>query len=255
MSMSAVKGRRSSRTGNPISETGEPRGGVSNAHPIKMQFNPSPTELTTAATDVAIGVMSIAAIGYLWQFAEYDGWKVALWCWVLGVLAAAALLGAVAHGFSWSTRAWKLLWKPLLLFLGVTVSLFVVGAAYDWGGLTVARRALPVLLALAVVFFAVTQLVSGAFLVFVVYEIVAMLFALGVYGYLSMNGTGAGMGLMAFGVALNIAAAVIQATRTVSFTLIWPFDHNGVFHIVQMVALVVLVAGLRVSLLAAPLTS
>jgi hypothetical protein len=101
---------------------------------------------------------------------------------------------------------------------------------------------------LALLFYGATRVVSGAFLVFVLYELAAMLFALSVYGYLAAKGTTGGMGLMALGVALSIIAAVIQATRFVSFTLIWPFDHNGVFHLVQLVALVALAAGIRSSI-------
>jgi hypothetical protein len=214
-----------------------------------MQLNPIPTELTTAATDVVLAVLAIVCAGYLWRLSEYDGWKVGLWCWVFGILAAAALLGAVAHGFAWSTRVWNLFWIPLFLLLGLTVALFVVGAIYDWRGLPPARASLPILVIVALAFFGVTRVVSGAFLVFVLFEALAMLFALVVYGYLAANGTTSGMGLMMCGVALNIVAAAAQATRAFSFTLIWPFDHNGVFHLVQMVALVVMTAGLRSSLL------
>jgi hypothetical protein len=213
-----------------------------------MQFNPAQTELTTAATDVALGIMAVGCAAYLWRFNGYDIWKVGLWCWVFALLAGAALLGAVAHGFVWSTRTWNLLWVPLFLLLGITVALFVVGAVYDWRGLAAARFSLPIMVLLALVFFVVTQAASGAFLVFVLYEATAMIFALAVYGYLALGGSTSGMGLMTLGVALNVFAAAIQATRSVSFTLIWQFDHNGVFHLVQMVALAVLAGGIRSSL-------
>ena len=216
-----------------------------------MQLNPLPTELTTAATDVALGLLAIACAAYLWRFAEYDSWKVNLWCGVFGVLAVAALLGAVAHGFVWSTKMWHLFWIPLFLLLGLAVALFVVGAVYDWLGPSAARIALPVMVVLALVFFSVTQMVSGAFAVFIVFEAAAMLFALAVYGYLATTQNSSGMGLMAAGVALNIAAAAAQASQTVSFTLIWRFDHNGVFHLVQMLGLIVLTAGLKSSLVSA----
>ncbi len=215
-----------------------------------MHFNPAHTELTTAATDVALGLLAIGSVIYLWRMSELDSWKVGLWCWVFGLLAAAALLGAVAHGFVWSTRVWNLLWIPLFLLLVLTVALFVVGAIYDWRGIAPARASLPIMVVLALLFFGVTRVASGAFVVFVLYEVFAMLFALAVYGYLAMGARGAGMGLMAAGVGLNIAAAAIQATRSVSFTLIWQFDHNGVFHLVQMVALVVMTAGIKTSLVA-----
>ena len=214
-----------------------------------MQLNPIPTELTTAVTDLALCVLAVGCARYLIRFREHDRWKVRLWSWVFGMLAAAALLGAVAHGFAWSATVWDLLWFPLFLLLGLTVALFVVGAIYDWRGLPAAQKAVPIMIVLAVVFFGVTQVASGAFLVFVLYEAVAMFFAFGVYGYLTAKENSRAMSLMLLGVGLNIVAATVQATQVVTFTLVWPFDHNGVFHLVQMIALVVLCAGLRHSLL------
>jgi len=215
-----------------------------------MHFNPIATELTTAATDVALGVLAFGCATYLFRFRQCDRWKVGLWTWLYGMLGAAALLGAVAHGFAWSPTVWDLLWLPLFLLLGLSVALFVVGAIYDWRGSPAAQKSMPIMVLLAVAFFTVTQVAQGAFLVFVLFEAGAMLFALGVYGHLAIRASEIAMRLMLVGVGLNIVAAAIQATQVLSFTLIWPFDHNGVFHIVQMGALVVLCAGLRNSLLA-----
>jgi len=94
-------------------------------------------------------------------------------------------------------------------------------------------------------FFLLTQLIRGSFLVFVIYEAVAMLLALSIYAYLAVRHRRDGAALMAVAIVLNIVAAAIQASGSVSLTVIWPFDHNGVFHLVQMVAVVVLVLGLR----------
>ena len=55
----------------------------------------------------------------------------------------------------------------------------------------------------------------------------------------------AGAGLIAAGIILNLAAAAAQASGTILITVVWPFDHNSVFHIIQTVALVVLLLGLR----------
>ena len=57
-----------------------------------------------------------------------------------------------------------------------------------------------------------------------------------------------GVWLMVFGIGRNIVAAAIQASGTVRLNLGVPLDHNGVFHLVQMVAIVVLVAGVGRSL-------
>jgi hypothetical protein len=55
--------------------------------------------------------------------------------------------------------------------------------------------------------------------------------------------------LMAAGVLVTIIAAAIQASGSVSLTLIWPFDHNGLYHLVHMVGALLLLAGLRAALL------
>jgi hypothetical protein len=53
--------------------------------------------------------------------------------------------------------------------------------------------------------------------------------------------------LMAAGVLVSIIAAGIQALKNVSVTIVFEFDHNGIFHIVQILGIILLVAGLRLS--------
>jgi hypothetical protein len=136
------------------------------------------------------------------------------------------------------------LWRPLFLSLGLVVAMFVVGAVFDLKGESAARSWLVPMLVLAVVFFAVTQIGSGSFRIFVVYEALAMVGALGIYLFLARKRCLAGAGTVAAGIMLNIVAATIQATGTIAVTIVVPFDHNGVFHLVQIVALIVLTRGL-----------
>ena len=72
-----------------------------------------------------------------------------------------------------------------------------------------------------------------------------MLFCLAVYLTLAVQGRLAGVGWMIAGVAITIFAAVLQATRAVTFTLVVPFDCNGVFHLVQLPGLLCLLIGVR----------
>ena len=212
------------------------------------EFNASATELTTAATDALLGFLALACVALLQQHRKADRWKVGIWTGALATLAAAALLGAVVHGLELDNGTRELLWRPLYFLLGLLVALFVVAASYDWLGEKPARRVLLVMIPVAVGFFAITQLLSGAFLVFVVYEAVAMLAVLGIYVSLASRRRLPGAELMALAILLNIVAAGIQASGSVRFALVWPFDHNGLFHIVQMIAVVVLMLGLRQSL-------
>ena len=97
----------------------------------------------------------------------------------------------------------------------------------------------------AVAFFAVTQVFRTAFVAFLVYEALAMLAALAIYAHLCVNGQLPGAGWMLGGIVLSVVAAIAQASKAARFTLVWEFDHNGVFHLVQTVALFALLMGLR----------
>ena len=102
------------------------------------------------------------------------------------------------------------------------------------------------MLAAGLGFYLTTLIFPGIFFLFIVYEGLALLFSLGAYLFLSATGE-PGAGLMAGGVLLSIVAAGLQARKSILITLIWNFDHNGIYHIVQTVGLVLLIAGLRIS--------
>jgi hypothetical protein len=209
-----------------------------------MRLNPSATELTTAATDAALGLLCLAVLLRLGAIDVSATWKRALWCWVFGLLVVASVLGTVAHGLELSESVRSVLWRPLYLSLGLTVALFLVGGIYDWRGEAAARALLPWAVGIGVSFFVVTQLSSGSFLIFVVYEATAMLATLAMYVYLSTTGRLAGAGMMTVGIGLSIVAAAVQAS-VLSVRLIVPFDHNGLFHLVQLTAIAALANGLR----------
>lgn len=213
----------------------------------------SPTERTTAATDAILTLLALACVFHLLQIGhQRDSWKVGLWAWTFGLLALAAALGAVAHGFKMSPAANLRFWQPLNLALGLVVALFVVGVVDDVWGLGVAQTVLPVMLGIGVAFFGITLVFPGIFLVFILYEAAAMLFALGAYGWLAVTGRLPGAGWMAAGVLVTLIAAAVQALwdgKTRPVTFIWQFDQNGLYHLIQMVGIALLLVGLRIGLL------
>jgi hypothetical protein len=217
-----------------------------------MHWNSPVTELTTAATDVLLAALAIWAVAVIRRLGSPEGWKVTLWSGVFGLLAVGAALGAVVHGLAWSPRMNTLLWMPLYLSLGVTVALFAAGAVLDGFGRTASRRVLPGLLAVSVLFFVATQVGNASFLWFVIYESVAMVAALAIYGYLAVAKRAPGAAMMTLGIGLSILAAAVQAGKRAHFTLLWPINHDGIFHLIQMAGVVALVVGLRQSLAASP---
>lgn len=208
-----------------------------------MTLNPSPIELVTALTDFLICLLVL----YIpWRYLRLAGFKASTWKWVCWLLGVASFLGVVAHGLDLTPQVSALVWMPLNLSLGLTLGLFVVGAMVDLAGEAAARKILPWMLVLGLVFFGVTVLIPDTFLTFIAYEALAMLFALGVYGYLTVRGMLPGAGWMTAAVLVTLLAAVVQATGHSGQAIFWYFDNNGVFHLIQMVGLGLLAVGLDV---------
>jgi multisubunit Na+/H+ antiporter MnhB subunit len=210
-----------------------------------MEFIDIPTEQTTAITDLFLALVCGFLIYSLWPYLQRQTLRARIWILAFAFLGLAGLLGFIAHGFKMSEAANRIWWMPLNLSLGLTVSLFAVGVIHDLAGKRYSLPALPILMGLGVLFFLVTLLIPGSFLVFIAYEALAMLFALVAYIYLQVKRQFPGALVMAAGVCVSIIAAAIQATHKLSFTLVWEFDHNATFHLVQILGLGLLLLGLQ----------
>ena len=211
-----------------------------------MTFIDIPTEQTTAATDVILGIVAvIVCIATYRSGKKSNPIKGRIWAWAFGLLAFAALTGAVAHGFQMSDQLNYILWQPLNLALGLAISMFVVGVVYDVTHGSLPKIVLPVMITTGTLFYLITLLFPGTFLVFILYEAIAMLFSLVAYVILGFQKRIHGAWLMALGIFITIIAAAIQATEQIQFFFIWEFDFNGAFHLVQIVGLLALFAGLR----------
>jgi hypothetical protein len=202
----------------------------------------STTERTTAVTDLILALAAMVAVTALGRWAA-PSFARRVWQAALVAAAAGAALGAAAHGLALATETRELLWQPLFLLLGVTVSLFVVGAVASWRGAAAAGRLLLPMLGLAVLFYLATRLTGGDFLVFVLFQAGTLLFAMAVYLRLGARGM-PGAGLVAAGLAVTLAAGAVQAIEDLEVRLVWPFDHNGIYHLVQLVGLGMLTWGL-----------
>ncbi len=214
-----------------------------------MKFTNSPTEKTTAVTDILLALVASGAICYLQWLKSPEVWKINTWSWAFGFIALSSFFGAIAHGLELTESAHQWIWNLLNLGLGLAVSVFVIGVAYDVWGLTAARRILPWMVGMALGFYLITRFSPGIFFVFIVFEALALMFAGCAYSWLAFNGQLSGSWIMAFGILVSIVAAGIQATRILSVKVILEFDHNGIFHILQILGILFLLIGLRLSLL------
>lgn len=163
---------------------------------------------------------------------------------MFALLAAGSTLGAAAHGLELSASLRTTTWQPLYLSLGLAVALFFVGGIGDWRGPRAGRAVLPWAIAGGVGFFAITQVIDSGFGVFIGYEAAAMIATLLIDVSLWMSRRLACAGRVTLGIALTLVASAIQVS-SLSVRIIWPFDHNGLFHLVQIVAVIVIATGLR----------
>ncbi len=204
------------------------------------------TERTTAATDAVLALTVCAGIGRL-RHRTPPSWRRTIWLLALGAFASSAILGALAHGIAFDSPVRDALWQPLYLLLGVAVALFAAGAMADWRGERAGRASLPALLALAGGFYLATRLSGGDFRVFLLFQTAALLFALLVYSRLAWLER-PGAKTLAAALVVSLAAGAVQAASGLMMRLIWMFDHNGLFHLVQLAGVVLLIRGLGTSL-------
>ena len=215
----------------------------------QLIFTTKPTEKTTAITDILLSLAAAGAIFYLQQIESPENWKINVWSMAFGLIALSGLLGAIAHGIEMPEAVHQRVWSLLNLNLGLAVSVFAIGVVYDMWGLAIARTVLPWMVVLALGFYLVSRFFSGTFFVFIIYEAVVLIFAWSAYSWLALTGQFKGGLLMSTGVLVSIIAAGIQASLKTTVKLIFEFDNNGIFHIVQILGIFVLLMGLRSSLL------
>lgn len=213
-----------------------------------MQINPIITEQTTAATDFILGVLAFLLLFFLQRKRTADVMKKRYWSWMFGFLGFASILGAVAHGFVLSELLYKIIWNVLYLALGVTVAFFAIGASHEMWGERISKKAAPFVLTTALLFYGVTMILPDSFLIFIAYEAVALLGALGIYLYISFTRRDKACYWMVGGICLSILASIIQAMGNVHVTLLWEFDHNSIFHLIQMGGLFLIYFSLKLAL-------
>ena len=208
----------------------------------------SETELTTAATDALLGLLCLLLAIRLGVVPTSALWKRSVWTAMLALLSLASLLGAVVHGVELRLAMRAAIWKAVYLALGLSIGMLLTAATYDGWGAAAAQQVLPWAVLSGILFFAVTELLGGPFLLFIGYEGLAALVALAIYVGLWVGGELAGASTIVIGIAFSLLAAAIQASR-VSLRVGVRFDHNGLFHLTQMVGITILVDGVRTSLL------
>lgn len=171
------------------------------------------------------GVSAYAAIALL----RNPQTSTRLWAVAFAALAAAAFLGGTWHGFLHS----DLLWKATTLSAGVASFGMVAGSSYAFRGAT--RNAMLTAALAKLVVYSVWMLGHDAFIYVVIDTGIAFLVVAAIHLW-KWNGP------ILAGVAVSIAGALVQAS---GFRLHQHFNHNDLYHVIQIAALVLLYRGAK----------
>jgi hypothetical protein len=212
-----------------------------------MEWIDSAVERTTAATDLVLALLATALVIWLLR-TRGDVFKRRLWAGIFALLAVATLLGAVAHGVKLTPETVRWIWHPIFLSLGWSVGLFLVAVVLDVAGRRWAARAVPLVLFLGLGFYLTTIVLEGEFRFFLIYQGVALGVALLAYSGLLLGRRLAGARWLVLGIALMLMASVVQAGQKAHVHWVWEFDHNGIFHLLLMPAVLCLAVGVGASL-------
>jgi hypothetical protein len=184
-------------------------------------------EPMTVITDYALGGVAAWLSFLLFRSAQTAR---QLWALAFAALAAAAFLGGTWHGFLQS----NLLWKATTLSAGVASFGMVAGSSYAVFSGQARVFALTAALAKLVVYSA-WMLGHDAFLYVVIDTGIAFIVVAALHLW-KWNGP------ILAGVAVSIAGALVQAS---GFRLHEHFNHNDLYHVIQIAALVLLYRGAK----------
>ena len=164
---------------------------------------------------------------------------------MIAAFSIAATLGAIAHGLQLSDSTLKLIWPCIFFSLGIVVACFVLGAIHELWGQRASQRLIPVMALIVITYTLISIFGDGGFIIFIIYEAIGMLLALSIYLYIYAQRQHPNALWMIIGILITIIAAVVQAMGKHQITIIWPFDHNGIFHLIQIVGMAFLFKALK----------
>ena len=181
-------------------------------------------------TDYALGGVS-GVLGFL--IFKNHAVSARLWGLAFLALAVTAFLGGTYHGFQ---ITW--VWKPTVFAIGIASFGMLAGSAYTTTSGNV-RRALLAAAALKLVFYEAWMLGHDDF-IFVVADTASAMLAVAALHLLALDNPATRWILG--GVTVSLIAAGIQAGRV---ALHEHFNHNDLYHVVQIAAMALYYAGAR----------
>ena len=200
------------------------------------------TEPMTMVTDYLMGTLAfVLAMRLLGDAASGRQWSGRLWAAAFVMTAVAAFVGGTYHGFiQWMPGlAGRALWKATLVATGIG-SACLLAAAVTAAVAGPLRHALMGLVLVKLVVYIWTIATKDAFVLVIADYGTALVAVLLAAWFIRPTGLTPAAWWITAGVAVAVVAGVIQWARVAPHV---HFNHNDLFHVVQMASLYLLYRG------------
>ncbi|MBQ0009792.1 MAG: hypothetical protein KBS76_01660 [Ruminococcus sp.] len=212
-----------------------------------------PPELITGLTDLLNTVFSLAF--WLWLF-RFPREKTKTWQFLMAVLTASNLIGGTVHTLDLPQKADNAVWVFLYPLMCLTVYLFAECASEEFGLISKTAKwirggiVIGAILLLEVLFFiSISQnFEHGDYAIYTYagYAAACLIYALILFTVSAIRDKRYYLLWHVAGLAIQIPGGVVQAKRTLHFSLFGiPMDYNTFYHALLAVTLLFLVFGCR----------
>ena len=206
---------------------------------MKIKTHPIIYEPTTAITDFIIFFMGCY---FSWVMMHISGSMFhKIWAISFITLSLSALLGGISHGFGpmLSKIAKMIIWRLTLLFIGLTalVLLFSVLMIITNGEINIRILSLFVIL---FGYYNYKVYKNDSFLSAVKFYLPCVIISLACFLYVFIHKGYVGALFISVGLLVTLFASLIQSSKII---LHHHFNHNDLFHIVQMIGMYLMFEG------------
>lgn len=200
------------------------------------------SEPMTMLTDYALAGVTAGLGLRLWK-AKDNQWSRTGWSLAFGALALGAALGGIYHGFAQvlGESAHRLLWKATTLAVGFAGFGMLVGSALAATTGT-PRRTILVFATVKLAIFSVWMLFHDAFIYTIADSAVSMAVVGALHAWRWADSRNCASSWILGGVGVSALAAGVQAS---GLALHRHFNHNDLYHLVQIAAMALFFLGAR----------
>lgn len=197
-------------------------------------------ERTTTITDVILGVFSLVLAWKLWQLVAAERSR-RYWSAALGASGIAALLGAFFHGAGpqVSRATLAATWKAVTMSIGVVSFCLISAAAIASVRSATARRGLRIAAALQLAVYVAWMATHDDFKYVIIDYGLAML-TVAALQLRDLRHAPSRARLILGGIVVSLTGGAVQAS---GLTLHHHFNHNDLYHVIQLIATYLLYRG------------